>query len=315
MDTLIETHSLGKTFDSFTAVHDVNLTVRAGEVLALLGPNGAGKTTTIRMIASILRPTTGTATVAGFNVEEYPENVRRSVGLLTEHHGLYNRMRAWEYLEFFGRIYALPRDTWEERADSLLSRYGLDRTLQLRLGQYSKGMRQKLALVRALLHDPRVLLLDEPTSAMDPESAHMVRQSISDLRSKDRALIICTHNLHEAEALADRIAIIRRGIIIANNTTSALKASLVGEPVMELRLGAALDGVIDQLPDNIIVLAKGQDWLRYQTASPETINPQILEMLTRAKIPVVTLSEVHRSLEDVYLQIIQAPEDHQEAEV
>ena len=311
METLIETHSLGKNFDSFTAVSGVNLTVRAGEVLALLGPNGAGKTTTIRMIASILRPTTGTAKVAGFDVEQFPEKVRQSVGLLTEHHGLYNRMRAWEYLEFFGRIYAIPRDTWEDRAESLLLRYGLDRTLQLRLGQYSKGMRQKLALVRALLHDPRVLLLDEPTSAMDPESAHRVRKSISQLRSNDRALIVCTHNLHEAEALADRIAIIRRGIIIANNTTSALKASLVGDPVMELRLGTALDGVIDQLPGDLTVLAQGQDWLRYQTASPENLNPQILETLALAKIPVVTLSEVHRSLEDVYLQIIQSPEDKQ----
>ncbi|TFH36161.1 MAG: ABC transporter ATP-binding protein [Anaerolineales bacterium] len=312
MDTLIQTRSLAKIFDGFTAVKDVSLTVNAGEVLALLGPNGAGKTTTIRMIASILRPTTGTATVAGFDVEQDPEKVRHSVGLLTEHHGLYNRMRAWEYLEFFGRIYALPDDIWKERAGSLLSLYGLNPTLQLRLGQYSKGMRQKLALVRALLHDPRVLLLDEPTSAMDPESAHLVRESIRQFRSNNRAIIVCTHNLHEAEALADRIAIIRRGAIIANDTTSALKHSLVGDPVMELRLGVSLDGVVERLPDDLTILAQGPDWIRYQTASPETMNPQILESLTRANIPVLTLSEVHRSLEDIYLQIIQTPEGSEE---
>jgi ABC-2 type transport system ATP-binding protein len=313
METLIETRSLGKTFDDFPAVKDVSLTIHAGEVLALLGPNGAGKTTTIRMIASILRPTTGSASVAGYDVEQYPEKVRRSVGLLTEHHGLYNRMRAWEYLEFFGRIYNLPHAAWASRAEALLSRYGLDRALQLRLGQYSKGMRQKLALVRALLHEPRVLLLDEPTSAMDPESAHLVRTSIRLLRSKDRAIIICTHNLHEAEALADRIAIIRRGVIIANNTTAALKRSLVGDPVMELRLTVPLDGVFDRLPDDLVVLAQGPDWLRYQTAAPETMNPYILKTLARAKVPVLTLSEVHRSLEDVYLQIIQRSDATPEA--
>lgn len=313
MEALIQTQSLCKSFDGFIAVRDVNLSVKAGEILALLGPNGAGKTTTIRMIASILRPTTGTARVAGYDVEEFPEKVRHSVGLLTEHHGLYNRMRAWEYLKFFANIYALPRENWEPHAEELLSRYGLEPTLELRLGQYSKGMRQKLALVRALLHDPPVLLLDEPTSAMDPESAHLVRMSISQLRSNDRAIIVCTHNLHEAEALADRIAIIRQGVIIANDTTSSLKRSLVGDPVMELRLGAGLDGVIDQLPEDMIILAKGSNWLRYQTGSPELTNPRILETLTNASVPVVTLSEIERSLEDVYLQIIQKPDSQAES--
>jgi ABC-2 type transport system ATP-binding protein len=314
MEALIKTHSLCKSFNGFIAVRDVSLSVKAGEILALLGPNGAGKTTTIRMIASILRPTTGTARVAGFDVDEFPEKVRQSVGLLTEHHGLYNRMRAWEYLEFFGNIYALHRDHWEPRAEELLSRYGLDQTLELRLGQYSKGMRQKLALARALIHDPPVLLLDEPTSAMDPESAHLVRRSIRQLRSNDRAIIVCTHNLHEAEALADRIAIIRRGAIIANDTSSNLKRSLIGDPVMELQLGTTLDGVIDQLPEEMTILSQGPNWLRYQTGSPEKTNPLVLETLTNANIPVVTLSEIERSLEDVYLQIIQRPDGQGEAE-
>ena len=305
MSTLIKTHSLCKSFNGFIAVEDVNLNVNAGEILALLGPNGAGKTTTIRMIASILRPSSGNAHVAGFDVSTDPERVRASVGLLTEHHGLYNRMRTWEYLEFFGRIYSLAAEVWKPRAEGLLSRYGLDRTLELRLGQYSKGMRQKLALVRALLHDPPVLLLDEPTSAMDPESAHLVRSSISQLRSADRAIIVCTHNLHEAEALADRIAIIRQGAIIANDSTSALKRNLLGNPIMHLHLGGDLDGVVDALPGDLTILEKGSDWLRYQTATPEITNPRVLETLTAASIPVVTLSEVERSLEDVYLQIIQ----------
>ena len=184
---MIEAMELTKKFDSFTAVDEWSLHVNSGEILALLGPNGAGKTTTIRMLASILKPTSGSARIAGLDVRQHASQIRGMVGLLTEHHGLYTRMRSLEYLEFFGRIYGLPDAVIHERAENLLSSYDLDDALDLRLGYYSKGMRQKLALVRALLHEPKVLLLDEPTSAMDPSSAHMVRESIESLRSKDRS--------------------------------------------------------------------------------------------------------------------------------
>jgi len=230
------------------------------------------------------------------------------VGLLTEHHGLYTRMRSLEYLEFFGRIYGLTDAVIHERAQNLLSSYDLDDALDLRLGYYSKGMRQKLALVRALLHEPRILLLDEPTSAMDPSSAHMVRESIESLRSKDRSIIVCTHNLHEAEALADTIAIIRRGAIIAFDQTAVLKRSLLGDPVMELRLGKPLDGAIDLLPDEAVRVSEGPGWIRYQTTDPENVNPLVLRSLMDAQIPVITLSEVERSLEDVYLEVVEMQE-------
>jgi len=165
-------------------------------------------------------------------------------------------------------------------------------------------MRQKLALVRALLHEPQVLLLDEPTSAMDPESSHHVRSSIVELRSADRAIIVCTHNLFEAEALADRIAIIRRGKIIADDTPVELKRKMVGDPVMELRLASSLDGALEHLPEGIAKIASGDNWVRYSTAQAETVNPKILNSLAKAGIPVVTLSRVERSLEDVYLQVV-----------
>ncbi|MCH7480711.1 MAG: ABC transporter ATP-binding protein, partial [Chloroflexi bacterium] len=167
---MIVTQNLTKKFDDFTAVNGVNLNVAAGELLALLGPNGAGKTTTIRMLTSVLRPTHGSAKVAGYDVVENATQVRAAVGVLTEHHGLYNRMRAREYLEFFGELYGLSRDTRKERAEKMLFDFGLQTAENQRIGEFSKGMRQKLALGRALLHEPRVLLLDEPTSAMDPAS-------------------------------------------------------------------------------------------------------------------------------------------------
>jgi len=305
---MIEAMELTKKFDSFTAVDELSLHVDSGEILALLGPNGAGKTTTIRMLASILKPTSGSARIAGLDVRQHASQIRSMVGLLTEHHGLYTRMRSLEYLEFFGRIYGLTDAVIHERAQNLLSSYDLDDALDLRLGYYSKGMRQKLALVRALLHEPRILLLDEPTSAMDPSSAHMVRESIESLRSKDRSIIVCTHNLHEAEALADTIAIIRRGAIIAFDQTAVLKRSLLGDPVMELRLGKPLDGAIDLLPDEAVRVSEGPGWIRYQTTDPENVNPLVLRSLMDAQIPVITLSEVERSLEDVYLEVVEMQE-------
>ncbi len=302
----IQCEHLSKQFGEFTAVQDVSLTVEPGEVLALLGPNGAGKTTTIRMIASILRPTRGTATVAGFDVVSQASQVRGSVGLLTEHHGLYTRMRSLEYLSFFGQVYGLSAERVEARARALLSLYGLDQAMNLRLGQYSKGMRQKLALVRALLHEPSVLLLDEPTSAMDPASAHLVRSSIEGMRNSQRAIVVCTHNLHEAEALADRIAIISQGRIVAHDTPGNLKKVLIGDPVMELRLGAKLDGAKEYLPDGLEVLAVGETWVRYRTPDPDATNPRLLHALHGAGIPVITLTELERSLEEVYLQVVRA---------
>jgi ABC-2 type transport system ATP-binding protein len=302
---LIETHSLTKQFGSLTAVEDVTLHVDAGEVLALLGPNGAGKTTTIRMLASILRPTSGNARINGFDIVTDPIQVRRSVGFLTEHHGLYTRMRSREYLVFFGRVNNLPTPIIQERITDLLAQYDLLEATDQRLGHYSKGMRQKLAMVRALLHDPTVLLLDEPTSAMDPASAHMVRESIATLRSSKRAIVVCTHNLHEAEELADTIAIIRRGQIIVQGTPSELKRRLLGNPIMELRLAIPLDGAIRHLPQDLETVATGSNWIRYKASRPELVNPRVIDALTKAHIQVVTLSEVARSLEDVYLEVVE----------
>jgi ABC-2 type transport system ATP-binding protein len=214
-------------------------------------------------------------------------------------------MRAHEYLRFFGQTYGMNDSETRARADMLLERYGLDEAVGVRLGQYSKGMRQKLALVRALLHDPGVLLLDEPTSAMDPSSAHLVRKSIDDLRRSDRAIIVCTHNLFEAEALADRIAIIRRGKIIAMDATESLKRRLLGNPVMELRVATPLDGALKVMPKDVQMLATGEQWIRYEVEDPDRTNPSVIRAMMEADIQIVTLAEVERSLEDLYLRVVQ----------
>jgi ABC-2 type transport system ATP-binding protein len=301
---MIITNQLSKRFDNFLAVDHIDLNVGASEVLALLGPNGAGKTTTVRMLTSLLRPSKGWARVAGFDVVKQAKQVRAVVGVLTEHHGLYNRMPAGEYLDFFGQIYNLPLGVRQKRVHDLMEQFGLQAYLGKRIGEFSKGMRQKLALARALLHSPPVLLLDEPTSAMDPESARLVRDSIRELRSEERSIVICTHNLAEAEELADKIAIIRLGRIVASGPTQALKARLLGPAEYELRLAADLNGYHLSMPAGATLTTSGPNWIRYRAQDPARANPLILQELLGQGLPVISLHEVPRSLEQVYLQAI-----------
>ncbi len=301
---MISTKNLSKHFKDFVAVQGVTLHVKAGEVLALLGPNGAGKTTTVRMLTTVLRPTEGRAWVAGYDILEEDAQVRRSVGILTEHHGLYQRMYVKEYLDFFGQCYGLTSAEREGRIRELLDKFGLDGEQERRIGEFSKGMRQKLSLARALLHSPPVLLLDEPTSAMDPESARLVRNAIKKLRSEERAIIVCTHNLSEAEELADKIAIIRRGKIIAHGTSQRLKQHLLGPGEYEVRLRETVDGNELPLPRGLEVTQTGRNWFRYRTESPNEMNPLIMKSLLEHGYSVVRLEEVQRSLESVYLEAV-----------
>lgn len=306
---MIESSELTKVFDGFMAVDRVALSIPAGTVLALLGPNGAGKTTTVRMLTCILAPTAGWARVAGYDVREQPEQVRANVGVLTEQHGLYERMRAIEYLDFFGQVYHLKADERRRRAYDLMERFGLTFALDKRLGDYSKGMKQKLALVRAMLHNPPVLLLDEPTSAMDPQSAKLVRDAIIELqRDEQRTFLITTHNLAEAQILANKIAIIRNGRIIANGTFDDLARQFVGDPVMELRTRAPFNGLVKDISDLVSVEASGDDWLRYRVADPYSTNPVLLRRVTELGVEVVTLAPVSQTLEDIYLQVVKEDE-------
>lgn len=301
---MIKAEGLSKEFDSFLAVDNVSFDVKKGQILVLLGPNGAGKTTTVRMLTSILRPTRGSATVAGFDVVDQPDKVRASVGVLTEHHGLYTRMNAHEYLGFFSQLYGIPKPISRERNANLLNQFGLGNVGKKRLGEYSKGMRQKLALVRALLHEPQVILLDEPTSAMDPESAYIVRDAIRELKNTERSIILCTHNLKEAEELADRIAIIKSGKIILNGNLAEFRTTIAGNPVFEIRFSEQVTGAIEFPFTEVDHIVQGENWLRYSCSDPDRVNPMLLKFLQEKGVSVRTLEEVRVSLEDVYLRTV-----------
>ncbi|MFN3928794.1 MAG: ATP-binding cassette domain-containing protein, partial [Thermoflexus sp.] len=301
---MIRSEGLRKVFETVVAVEEVSLEVRPGEIVALLGPNGAGKTTTIRMLAALLRPTAGRALVAGYDTVEQPHEVRRRVGLLTELPGLYLRMTGEEYLAFFAHLYEVPRPLFRERLEAWLDRLGLREALRRRIATYSKGMRQKLALLRAVLHHPPVLLLDEPTSAMDPESAQIAREMIRSFAENGHAVLLCTHNLYEAEALADRIAVLHQGRILVEGSPQALRERFMGPPVYELRLATPVEEARRALPQSLLIIARGPDWIRYPVQDPERENPRLLASLIAQGIPVVSLSEVPRPLEIVYLRIL-----------
>lgn len=301
---MIEATGLTKSFDHFIAVRDLHLRVGRGELLALLGPNGAGKTTTVRMLGAILRPDEGSARVNGFDVVSQASLARRSTGMLTENPGLYPRMSGLEYLVFFGRLYGMEDDHIRTRAQQLYERFGMPGVLERRLGTYSKGMRQKVGLIRAMLHDPDILLLDEPTSAMDPYSARLVRDAIRVLRKDRRSIVLCTHNLAEAEALADRIAIISRGSIVCVGTAAELKGQVLGAPLYELHVDRSFGDALTAIEDLVQVDAINGDRVRYQTDEPQTLNPLLVRRIGELGVGVVSLQAIPQSLEDVYLKVL-----------
>ena len=300
---MIETNDLSKQFNNdFWAVDGVTLCVQPGKILALLGQNGAGKTTTVRMLTALLNPSRGWARVAGYDVIKNPKEIRANVGVLTEQHGLYMRMTGEEYLDFFGKVYGLDTQTRKTRSDYLLQYFGIAEAGKRRCGEYSKGMKQKLALARALMHDPSVLLLDEPTSAMDPESSRLVRDEIARLRSSQRTIIICTHNLAEAEALADSIAIIYRGKILLNGTLDELKKIVLGPVEYEARFAHDFDAGDFPLPSGVTIASRAADSLRFRVEAPQAANPLVVNALTSRNAPLVSFQEVPRKLEQVYLK-------------
>ena len=298
---MIQTEDLSKQFGDFWAVDGLNLSVHPGQILALLGQNGAGKTTTVRLLTAVLAPSRGRANVAGYDILKQPDKVRSVVGVLTEQHGLYLRMTGEEYLDFFGQVYRLNGSARQARTAELLEYFGLGDASRQKIGEYSKGMRQKLALARALIHAPPVLLLDEPTSAMDPESARLVRDSIASLRSENRTILICTHNLLEAEMLADEIAIIYRGRILTGGTVEALKKSLLGPAEYEVRIRGEWPSGGFRLPIGVTLVGDVDSVRRFRVDDPSQSNPLLLQALVSHRVQVVAMQEAPRSLEQVYL--------------
>ncbi len=299
---MIHTENLSKKFKDLQAVDRLSLDVREGEVFGFLGPNGAGKTTTVRMLTSLIGPTSGTAVVNGFTVGKQDTDIRRSVGILTETPGMYDNLSAEYNLRIYAELYEVKDVAGQ--VEKYLRMLGLWERRFDEAGAFSKGMKQKLAIARALLHEPRLLFLDEPTSALDPESAHLVRDFIAELRTEGRTIFLCTHNLDEADRLCDRIGVFKSRLLVVD-TPSNLRASVFGRKVVfHLRqTGEALASAVRALPFVREVKAIDNKLL-VNVDDPETRNPDIIRALVGAGADVQFVGELRHSLEEVYLQLV-----------
>jgi len=224
LDSAISMTGLTKSFNDKPVVDGVSLDIPGGVVYGLLGPNGAGKTTIVRMLSTLLKPTSGTARVNGFDVMSDPIKVRKSIGVLPEDTGLYDRLTATETLEFYGGVQGLSGDFLQERIEGLLKMFELFDRRHDRVGKYSRGMRQKLALARALIHDPPVLLLDEPTLGLDVMSTRAIRDYVKNVAKEGKTVLLTSNNMYEAQLLCSSVTILNKGAIRASGTVEELEA-------------------------------------------------------------------------------------------
>jgi ABC-2 type transport system ATP-binding protein len=303
---LIQTQNLTRRFGDILAVDRLTLKVEPGEIFGFLGPNGAGKTTTIRMLAGLIAPSSGEATVAGCRLGREDSTLRRRIGVLTETPGLYDGLSAQANLSFFAELYGVPNP--DAAVNHYLAWLGLSERRFEAAGTFSKGMRQKLAIARALLHEPQVVFLDEPTSGLDPEAAHLVRDFIAELRREGRTIFLCTHNLDEADRLCDRIGVFRQRLL-ALDTPSALRRQLFGRTVV-VHLRAASPTFTDAAKAlDFVQEAKDVDGRLLVTLDdPEAHNPDLIRALVASGADVQFVGELRQSLEDVYLRLVGAQE-------
>ena len=299
---MIQTQNLTRTFGDTMAVEELTLEVSEGEVFGFLGPNGAGKTTTVRMLTSLIAPTSGTAVVNGYRVGQDDINIRRTVGILTETPGLYDGLSAERNLQIYASLYEVKDVAGQ--VERYLRMLGLWERRRDAAAMLSKGMKQKLAIARALLHEPCVLFLDEPTAALDPETAHLVREFIAGLSKKGRTIFLCTHNLDEADRLCDRIGVIKTRLLMVD-TPDHLRSQLFERKVVfHLR---QLDGTMTETVATLPFVkdcAITDNKLLVTLDDPETHNPEIIRTLVGLGVDIQFVSELRPSLEDVYLQLM-----------
>jgi ABC-2 type transport system ATP-binding protein len=303
LTTGIEVEQLGKRFAARIAVEGLSFQVAPGEVFGLLGPNGAGKTTTVRMLTGLLRPTSGKGCVCGHQLGRDDPGLRGAVGLLTEQPGLYDRLSPRENLEFFVRLNALSWSAAWPRARRYLEAFGLGGREDDPCGSLSKGMRQKLALVRALVHAPQALFLDEPTSGLDPEAARAVRDAVAELASEGRTLVLCSHNLAEVERLCTRVAVVRTRLLVVAPVAQLRRAGAALAVEVEGEAGIWVERV-RALPFAPAVRAEGSLLIVSLTEEPQA--PDVISALVTAGARVRSATRRERPLEEVYLELMRA---------
>ena len=304
----VEMHELVKAFGTFVAVDHVSLQVKKGEIFGFLGPNGAGKSTTIRMLCGLLTPTSGEASVSGFDVRTKPEEIRRNIGYMSQKFSLYDDLTVDQNIDFFTGMYGVPRERRQERKDYVLEMANLKERRDAMTRTLSGGWKQRLALGCAILHDPPVLFLDEPTSGVDPIARGAFWNLIHDLAETGHTVFVSTHYMDEAE-YCHRLALMYRGKVIALGTPEELKRDLDGHGLLRLDTGATLDTMrtLESVP-GVIESAVFGGGLHVVVNDAQAVMERIRQKLESEKIEIRRLEPITPSLEDVFVAMIEAEE-------
>ena len=307
-ESIVSVQNLTKAFGDFIAVDNITFDIKKGEIFGLLGPNGAGKSTTIRMLSTLTRPTSGTATIGGFDVLKQDNEVRKLIGIVSEKMIMYNRLTARENLWFFGNLFGMPKEELNSRINELLELVKLTKWANAQVGTFSTGMKQKMNIIRALLNMPKVLFLDEPTLGLDPQSTVEIREFIRKLnREHNTTILITTHMMGEADLLCDRIGIIDHGKIVALDTSTNLKNTIAGENTTILTLEIA--NLTPDLLETVRTL-KCVETVSQENSSHLKIHAHgdgafdsIIDAIRAKKANVVSIQNIQPTLEDVFLHI------------
>ncbi len=306
---IIKAERLSKIFGSIRAVDSLNVEIKESEIFGLLGPNGAGKTTTIRLLTSMLKPTSGYATVDNLDIVQDGDLIRERVGLLTELPSLYERMTVRHNLEFFARIYGVKKGHIPERIENILDLFDLEEKIDQTAGTLSRGQKQKVAIARSMIHDPDILFLDEPTASLAPESAKVVREQILKLAKKEkRTFFINSHNLAEVERLCTKVGILNRGKLVALDSPSNLRKLLSSEiPIIKMGFiewNNKIPPIITDFAVELIDSCVEEKYLKFAIRRDDII-PEIIEVLVKHKVKIREIVHETPSLEDVYLELVE----------
>ena len=303
---MIDTKNLTRKFGNLTAVDNLTLRVEDGEVFGFLGPNGAGKTTTVRMLCCLIGKTSGEATIGNYTIDKEEDclRIRKMVGFLPENVGLYDSLSAYRNLDFYGQLYEVPESKRKENIERLLKLLGIWERREDAAGTFSKGMKQKLAIARALIHDPQLLFLDEPTANLDPEASKTVRDFVIELKKEKRTIFINTHNLDEADRLCDRIAILKTKLIAVDSPKNLERSLYKRKTIIHLeRVSNKIIDAVEKL-SAVKNVRTSDNKLILDIDAPEKDNPEVVRTIVEAGGKIQYVTELRSTLEDVYLKLI-----------
>jgi ABC-2 type transport system ATP-binding protein len=302
----IEVRGLTKRFDSFTAVDDISFDVEEGEVFGLLGPNGSGKTTTIRMLVGLSRPTEGGAKILGFDLSSGITEAKRGIGVVPDSSNLYDELSARDNLLFMAKLYGVSKEVREQKAEELLKAFGLYERKDDRFGTFSRGMKRALTIAAALVHDPKVLFLDEPTVGLDVVAARSLRNLISYLHHRGLTIILTTHYLDEADHLCDRIAILVKGKVVAVDTPQGLKMHAEERSVIEVTFGREVSDLVADLSVRLSgaeVALLDETRVKIYGGDPSHVLEVIFEFSKDHDLRLLAINSIKPSLEDAFVRI------------